>query len=261
MTAPLFEIQDLRVASAVGSPGAQPTPSQEPVEILKGVSLTIARGEIHAIVGPNGSGKSTLASTLLGSPNYVVTSGRILFKGDDITTWSPDVRAKAGLFLAFQCPQQIAGVSVLNFVRQALAARKPSEMSIMELRRHLMDWMTKLDLSPNFLERHANEGFSDYEMKRNELLQMAVLEPEMAIVDETDSDLDIDALKSMASGLQAIKQNQPELGLLMVSHHQRPFDHLEPDAVHVLADGRIVKSAGPELAFQAESKGFEGLHS
>jgi Fe-S cluster assembly ATP-binding protein len=248
MTVPLFEIDDLRVAV-------------DGAEILKGVSLVIQQGEIHALMGPNGSGKSTLASTLMGSPEYEVTAGRILFRGDDITSWDPDVRAKAGLFLAFQYPQEIAGVSVLNFLRQALSARKGIEMSVLELRLALMEWMDKLQMDASFIERYVNEGFSGGEKKRNEVLQMAVLEPEVAILDETDSGLDIDALVAVAEGVQAIRAERPDLGLLAITHYQRLLDHLRPDFVHVLLGGRIVASGGPEIASQLEADGYESFRS
>jgi Fe-S cluster assembly ATP-binding protein len=248
MTVPLFEIDDLRVAV-------------DGAEILKGVSLVIQQGEIHALMGPNGSGKSTLASTLMGSPEYEVTAGRILFRGDDITGWDPDVRAKAGLFLAFQYPQEIAGVSVLNFLRQALSARKGIEMSVLELRLALMEWMDKLQMDASFIERYVNEGFSGGEKKRNEVLQMAVLEPEVAILDETDSGLDIDALVAVAEGVQAIRAERPDLGLLAITHYQRLLDHLRPDFVHVLLGGRIVASGGPEIASQLEADGYESFRS
>ncbi|MEM8922631.1 MAG: Fe-S cluster assembly ATPase SufC [Actinomycetota bacterium] len=255
MAAPLFDIQDLRVApegDGDGQPGA-------PAEILKGLSLTVGAGEVHAIMGPNGSGKSTLAAALLGSPEYEVTGGRILFKGDDITDWDADVRGKAGLFLAFQYPQEIAGVSVLNFLRQALSARKGIEMSVLELRLSLMEWMEKLAMDASFMERYVNEGFSGGEKKRNEILQMAVLEPEMAILDETDSGLDIDALVAVAEGVQAVRAERPDLGILAITHYQRLLDHLQPDKVHVLYDGRIVASGGPELAVQLERDGYESF--
>jgi Fe-S cluster assembly ATP-binding protein len=248
MTVPLLEIDDLRVAV-------------DGAEILKGVSLVIQQGEIHALMGPNGSGKSTLASTLMGSPEYEVTAGRILFRGDDITSWDPDVRAKAGLFLAFQYPQEIAGVSVLNFLRQALSARKGIEMSVLELRLALMEWMDKLQMDASFIERYVNEGFSGGEKKRNEVLQMAVLEPEVAILDETDSGLDIDALVAVAEGVQAIRAERPDLGLLAITHYQRLLDHLRPDFVHVLLGGRIVASGGPEIASQLEADGYESFRS
>ncbi|MCP3992678.1 MAG: Fe-S cluster assembly ATPase SufC [Actinomycetia bacterium] len=249
MAVPLFEIEDLHVR----------TRNDVGVDILKGVSLTVGVGEIHALMGPNGSGKSTLASALLGSPDYEVTSGAIRFNGDDITDWAVDVRGKAGLFLAFQYPQEIAGVSVLNFLRQALSARKGIEMSVLELRLSLMEWMEKLGMDNSFMERYVNEGFSGGEKKRNEILQMAVLEPEMAILDETDSGLDIDALVAVAQGVQAVRAERPELGLLAITHYQRLLDHLKPDRVHVLYDGRIVASGGPELALQLERDGYESF--
>ena len=250
--APLFEIDDLHVSApaADGAPGT---------DILKGVSLVVEEGEIHAMMGPNGSGKSTLASVLLGSPEYEVTSGRIRFRGDDITEWDTDVRAKAGLFLAFQYPQEISGVSVLNFLRQALSARKGMEMSVLELRLSLMEWMERLDIDQSFMERYVNEGFSGGEKKRNEILQMAVLEPEMAVLDETDSGLDIDALKTVAAGVQAVRAERPALGTLAITHYQRLLDHLQPDHVHVLVDGRIVASGGPELAHRLETEGYESF--
>jgi Fe-S cluster assembly ATP-binding protein len=250
--APLFEIEDLHVAIAEGNEGAG-------AEILRGVSLTVLPGEVHAIMGPNGSGKSTLASTLLGSPEYRVTSGAIRFRGDDITTWDTEVRGKAGLFLAFQYPQEIAGVSVLNFLRQALSARKGMEMSVLELRLSLMEWMKRLEMDPAFAERYLNEGFSGGEKKRNEILQMAILEPEMAILDETDSGLDIDALRVVARGVQEVRKDRSELGILAITHYQRLLEHLQPDHVHVLMDGRIVASGGPELAHQLEVEGYESF--
>jgi Fe-S cluster assembly ATP-binding protein len=254
--APLFVIDDLHVST----PPVETDSGQEPgIEILNGVSLTVNAGEIHALMGPNGSGKSTLAAALLGSPEYEITSGRILFRGDDITEWDTDVRGKAGLFLAFQYPQEIAGVSVLNFLRQALSARKGIEMSVLELRLSLMEWMDRLSMDTSFMERYVNEGFSGGEKKRNEILQMAVLEPEMAILDETDSGLDIDALKTVAQGVRAIKDERPALGTLAITHYQRLLDHLRPDHVHVLIDGRIVASGGMELAAQLERDGYESF--
>src|SRR6195952_4552432 len=242
--APLFEIEDLHV-SADGN------------EILRGVSLTVGVGEIHALMGPNGSGKSTLASTLLGSPEYEVTSGRIRFKGDDITEWGADDRGKSGLFLAFQYPQAIPGVSVIDFLRQALSARKGFALSVLELRLSIMEWMERLDMDPAFADRYLNEGFSGGEKKRNEILQMAILEPEMAILDETDSGLDIDALRVVAEGVREVRADRPELGLLVVTHYQRLLDELQPTHVHLLIDGRIVDSGGMELATRVETDGFE----
>jgi len=251
MTTPLFEIKDLQVRTASGD--------DDGVKILKGVDLTIGVGEVHALMGPSGSGKSTLAAVLLGSPEYVVTSGRIRFKGDDITDWPTDVRGKAGLFLAFQHPQEIAGVSVLNFLRQALSARKGMDMSVLELRSTLMDWMAKLGMDSAFLECHVNESLSGEEKKRYEILQMAILEPEMAVLDETDSGLNIDALVAVATGVQAVRAEQPDLGLLAMTQHQRLLEHLKPDQVHVLNNGRIVASGGPELALTLERDGYESF--
>ena len=249
---PLFEIVDLRVSTvAEGNQGA--------VEILKGVSVAVGEGEVHALMGPNGSGKSTLASALLGSPEYEITSGQILFRGDDVTEWATDVRAKAGMFLAFQYPQEIAGVSVLNFLRQSLSARKGIEMSVLELRLSLMEWMERLDMDQSFMERYVNEGFSGGEKKRNEILQMAILEPEIAILDETDSGLDIDALRVVAKGVQEIRKDRPSMGTLAITHYQRLLDHLRPDRVHVLIDGRVAESGGPELALQLESDRYDSF--
>ncbi|HWJ97776.1 MAG TPA: Fe-S cluster assembly ATPase SufC [Acidimicrobiales bacterium] len=244
MATPLFETQDLHV-SADGN------------EILRGVSLCVGVGEIHALMGPNGSGKSTLASALLGSPEYEITSGRIRFKGDDITGWGPDDRGRSGLFLAFQYPQAIPGVSVINFLRQALSARKGFDLSVLELRLAIMEWMERLDMDPSFADRYLNEGFSGGEKKRNEILQMAILEPELAILDETDSGLDIDALRVVAEGVREVRKDRPELGLLVVTHYQRLLDELQPTHVHLLIDGRIVASGGMELAEKVEAEGFE----
>jgi len=252
MAEPLFRIEDLHVV-----PAGEPAPGRERTEILRGVDLTVDAGEVHALMGPNGSGKSTLASTLMGSPEYEVTAGRILFRGDDITDWDPEVRAKAGLFLAFQYPQEIAGVSVLNFLRQALSARKGIDLSMLELRLAIMEWMDRLDMDPSFADRYLNEGFSGGEKKRNEILQMAILEPEMAILDETDSGLDIDALKVVARGVNEVRAARPQLGVLAITHYQRLLEHLRPDRVHILVDGRIVASGGPELAERLEAEGYD----
>ena len=245
---PLFEIHGLR-ARPLGAPDAP--------EILKGIDLTVQPGEVHAIMGPNGSGKSTLASTLMASPEYEVTAGRLVFKGDDITDWDTEIRGKAGMFLAFQYPQQVQGVSVLNFLRQALSARKGIDLSMLELRLSIMEWMARLDMDPSFADRFLNEGFSGGEKKRNEILQMAILEPEIAILDETDSGLDIDALKVVAQGVQEVRRDRPDLGVVAITHYQRLLDHLEPDVVHILVDGRIVESGGMELAERLEQEGYD----
>ena len=248
MAPPLFEISGLHV-SVEGTP------------ILKGVDLVVDAGQVHALMGPNGSGKSTLANSLLGNPAYEVTSGRILFKGEDITDWPPDVRGKAGVFLAFQYPEEIPGVPVVQFLRQALSARRGMDLSVLELRVSIMEWMKKLGMDPAFGDRYLNEGFSGGEKKRNEVLQMAILEPEIAILDETDSGLDIDALGVVARGVQAVRQARPDLGVLVVTHYHRILDQLKPDVVHLLVNGRIVTSGGPELAVQIEQEGYEAWRS
>jgi len=245
---PLFQVEDLRVA--VGGH-----------EILRGVDLTVHDGEVHALMGPNGSGKSTLANTLLGNPDYEVTSGRILFRGDDVVSWPPDVRGKSGMFLAFQYPEEIPGVPVIQFLRQALSARKGIDLSVLELRLTIMDWMKRLGIDPSFGDRYLNEGFSGGEKKRNEILQMAILEPDLAVLDETDSGLDIDALKVVATGVQEVRAKRPDLGVLAITHYQRLLDHLQPEHVHVLIDGRIVRSGGPELGQQLSAEGYEAFRS
>ena len=246
VSAPLFEIHDLHVAADDGT------------EILKGLSLTVGPGEVHALMGPNGSGKSTLASALLGSPEYEITGGSIVFQGDDITDWSADVRAKAGLFLAFQYPQEFPGVSVLNFLRQAVHARTGEEVSVLDLRKSMLRWMERLNMDSSFADRYLNEGFSGGEKKRNEILQMALLGPDMAVLDETDSGLDIDALKVVASGVQEVRKVRTQMGVLAITHYQRLLDHLQPDRVHILLDGRIAESGGLELVERLEAGGYEG---
>jgi Fe-S cluster assembly ATP-binding protein len=241
---PLFEVDNLHVAV-------------DGVEILKGVDLVVGAGEIHALMGPNGSGKSTLANALLGNPAYQVTAGRVLFKGEDITGWPADVRGKAGMFLAFQYPEEIPGVPVAQFLRQALSARRGMDLSVLELRVSIMEWMKRLGMDPSFGDRYLNEGFSGGEKKRNEILQLAILEPELAILDETDSGLDIDALGVVARGVEAVRLARPELGVVVVTHYQRILTQLQPDFVHLLIEGRIVTSGGPELARRLEEEGYE----
>ena len=248
MTEPLFQIDGLR---------AKPVESVD--EILNGIDLVVRPGELHALMGPNGSGKSTLANTLLANPEYEVTGGRILYKGDDITDWPTDVRAKAGMFLAFQYPQEIPGVSVIQFLRQAASARKGIDLSVLELRLASMEWMTRLGMDSSFVDRYLNEGFSGGEKKRNEILQMAILEPELAILDETDSGLDIDALRTVARGIREIRTARPELGIVLITHYQRLLDELAPDHIHILIDGRIVASGGMELAERLERDGYESF--
>ena len=246
----LFRISDLHARPVTDD--TDPTD-----EILRGVTLSIAAGEVHAIMGPNGCGKSTLASTLLASPEYEVTSGDLFFKGDNITEWTTDVRAKAGIFLAFQYPQEIAGVSVIQFLRQSLSARKGIDLSVLELRLSAMDWMNRLGMDSSFVDRYLNEGFSGGEKKRNEIMQMALLEPDFAVLDETDSGLDIDALRIVAKGIREVRVDRPNMGILLITHYQRLLDELQPDHVHIMIDGRIVKSGGMEVAAELEKNGYE----
>ena len=231
--------------------------SAEGSQILHGVDLSLRSGELHALMGPNGSGKSTLANTLLGNPAYVVNGGRILFKGEDVTGWPTDVRAKAGMFLAFQYPEEIAGVPVVQFLRQAVSARAGEDRSVLEVRMAMMQWMERLGMDPAFASRRLNEGFSGGEKKRNEILQMAMLEPDLAILDETDSGLDVDALKVVAEGVQAVRDERSELSVLLVTHYTRILELLRPDVVHILVDGRIVEQGGAELAERLEAEGYE----
>ncbi len=249
----LFQVDGLH-ARPTTEPGATPAD-----DILRGLSLTVNAGEVHAIMGPNGSGKSTLGSALLGSPEYEVTSGSITFQGDDVTEWPTEERAKAGMFLAFQYPQEIAGVSVIQFLRAALSARKGVELSILELRLATMDWMKRLGMDSSFVDRYLNEGFSGGEKKRNEIMQMAILEPELAILDETDSGLDIDALRIVAQGIREVRTERPGMGVVLITHYQRLLDEIEPDHVHILVEGRIVQSGGMELVEQLERDGYDAF--
>jgi Fe-S cluster assembly ATP-binding protein len=229
-------------------------------EILRGVSLDIGAGELHALMGPNGSGKSTLAKTLLADPGYQVTAGRIRANGEDVTALSTAERAARGLFLGFQHPAEIPGVSVLNFLRQAMAARQGiQDLSVLEVRMALLDWTKRLGTDDRFAERYLNEGFSGGEKKRNEILQMALLEPDVAVLDETDSGLDIDALHVVARGIEAVRAGRPALGILLITHYRRILEHLTPDRVHILLHGRIVASGGPEIADRVEREGFDGI--
>ncbi len=230
-------------------------------EILKGVNLVIRKGEVHALMGPNGAGKSTLAYVLMGHPAYEVTEGEVLFKGQNILELDPEERAQMGLFLAFQYPVAVPGVTIANFLRAALNAKRKAqgqeEISILEFRKLLMEKLRLLKMDPAFAGRYINDGFSGGEKKRAEILQMAVLEPEFAVLDETDSGLDIDALRIVAQGINALRG--PERGFLLITHYKRILDHVRPDYVHVMVDGRIVASGGPELADELEAKGYEEL--
>ena len=229
--------------------------SVDDTEILKGVSLTIRRGETHAIMGPNGSGKSTLANVLLGHPSYEVTSGSITYRGEDITEAAPEERGQAGMFLGFQYPEEIPGVSVVNFLRTALSNKSDTDYTVLELRLKVAEAMTELGMDPSFADRYLNEGFSGGERKRNEILQMAVLEPEFAVLDETDSGLDIDALKIVAEGVERLRT--PERGFLIITHYQRMLDYITPDVVHVFVDGAIVESGDAALADRIEAAGYD----
>jgi Fe-S cluster assembly ATP-binding protein len=227
-------------------------------EILRGVNLSIDKGDIHAIMGPNGSGKSTLAYVLTGRPGYEVTQGKVLYKGEDIMGLAPDERAKHGIFLAFQYPTEVPGVSVVNFLRTAYNAIHPDEpKSAMEFRMFLQEKVDMLEIPTELVDRYVNQGFSGGEKKRNEILQMAVLGPELAIMDETDSGLDIDALKHVSAGVN--KLAGPEVGIMLITHYQRLLNYITPSSVHVLLGGRIVKSGGFELAEQLEAEGYAGL--
>jgi Fe-S cluster assembly ATP-binding protein len=245
MPKPLLELRNVH-AEAEGS------------SILRGVDLVVNEGEVHALMGPNGAGKSTLASVVMGHPGYRVTSGEILLRGEDISSWTADTRARAGIFLAFQYPEAISGVSVIQFLRQAIAARKGlDELSVLEVRLDLAEWMDRLGIDSAFAERHLNDGFSGGERKRNEVLQMALLEPVVALLDETDSGLDIDALKVVAKGVRTVREEHPTMGAVVVTHYVKLLDEIRPDFVHILVDGRIVHTGGAELAEAIDRDGYD----
>jgi Fe-S cluster assembly ATP-binding protein len=227
-------------------------------EILKGLSISLRAGEVHAVMGPNGSGKSTLSKVLAGHPGYTVSQGEVLFAGEDLLSFEPDERARKGLFLAFQYPQEIPGVSIMNFMRTALNTRREKDIPVAEFRKLLQQKMEMLEMDKSFATRFVNDGFSGGEKKRNEILQMAILEPRLAVLDETDSGLDIDALKIVANGVNRVLResaNQP--AVLVITHYHRILDHLKPDFVHVLYEGRIIKSGTRELALELESRGYD----
>ena len=239
-------IQDLRVS--IGDK-----------EIIKGLNLEFSQGEVHALMGPNGSGKSTLAKVMAGHPDYEVINGDILLDGTSILEMEPDERSRAGLFMAFQYPMEIPGVSNANFLRAALQARLPEgeELDATEFYQHLYEKMDLLEIRREFTARSVNEGFSGGEKKRNEILQLAMLEPTFAVLDETDSGLDIDALKVVAKGVNTIRG--PRIGILLITHYQRLLNYIIPDFVHVMSNGQIVRSGGKELALELESKGYDWL--
>jgi Fe-S cluster assembly ATP-binding protein len=240
----VLEVKDLRV-NVEGKP------------ILNGLSLTVPAGEVHAIMGPNGSGKSTLANTLMGHPRYDVTSGEIFLKGENVTHLPPNERAKRGMFLAMQYPTSIPGVTMVNFLRAALKAVHGKDVPVREFRERLFEAMAVLKMDESFARRYVNEGFSGGEKKRAEVLQMSLLRPAMAVMDETDSGLDIDALRTVSDGINALRNE--EMGILLITHYQRILNYVMPDHIHVLYNGRIVRSGGRELAAELEEKGYDWI--
>ncbi len=244
--APLLEINALR-ANVAGK------------EILTGLNLEVRPGEVHAIMGPNGSGKSTLANTLMGNPRYEVTGGEVRFLGELLDGLAPDERARKGLFLAFQYPVAVPGVTVVNFLRQAVNAVRGEEVPVREFRQELFQKMELLKVDRDFARRYLNDGFSGGEKKRAEMLQLAMLQPRMAVLDETDSGLDIDALRTVADGVNTLMNEN--MGLLLITHYQRLLNYIKPQFVHVLIDGRIVRSGGPELAEELEASGYDAIEA
>jgi Fe-S cluster assembly ATP-binding protein len=240
----LLKIDDLRV-------------SVEDKPILNGITLTVGPGEVHAIMGPNGSGKSTLANTIMGHPRYEVTGGHIYFKSQDITALGPDKRAQLGLFLAMQYPTAIPGVTMVNLLRAALKSVRGKDVPIREFRQLLQDTMALLRVDESFARRYVNEGFSGGEKKRAEVLQMGILRPALAVMDETDSGLDVDALRTVSEGINALRG--PDMSVLLITHYQRMLNYITPDVVHVLYRGQIVRSGDSELARQIEDQGYEWI--
>ena len=244
MTQSTLEIQDLHV-------------SIEDKEILRGVNLAVSKGEIHALMGPNGAGKSTLGNTIMGHPHYKVTRGDILYNGQSILKWTPDARARAGLFLSFQYPTTIPGVTMVNFLRQAVNAVRGKEIPVREFRTSLNEKMKLLKVPDEMVRRYLNEGLSGGEKKKAEILQMGVLQPQIAVLDETDSGLDVDALRTVAEGVNAL--SGPELGILIITHYNRILSYIRPDVVHVMIEGRVVRAGGADLANEIETRGYDWL--
>ena len=242
-----LEIQNLHVQIETGE------------EILHGVDLRVAKGETHALMGPNGSGKSTLANTIMGNPSYEITEGSIVLNGEDLTEADPDVRARAGIFMAFQYPATIPGVSVANFLRMAVNAGREEAIKVKEFGQLLRTNMEMLKIDPGVTKRYLNEGFSGGEKKRAEILQLAMLRPEIAVLDETDSGLDVDALRIVSEGVNQLRG--PDLGALIITHYTRILSYIRPEFVHIMLDGRIVREGGPELADQLEAEGYEGVRA
>ena len=231
------------------------TVAVEGKQILNGLDLTVNRGEVHAIMGPNGSGKSTLANALMGHPRYQVTGGEVLFKGENILGQTPDMRAQKGMFLAFQYPTSIPGVTMVNFLRQAMKAVRQEDVPVREFREKLLATLRLLKIDEDFARRYVNEGFSGGEKKRAEVLQMGILDPDLAIMDETDSGLDIDALRTVAEGVNAL--TTPKLGVVLITHYQRLLNYITPHFVHILYKGRIIESGGADLALKLEAEGYD----
>ena len=248
MSEPLLKIENLHAVVA-----------EDGTEILRGVNLEIGVGEIHAIMGPNGSGKSTLSKVLSGHPAYEVTEGAVTFRGRDLLELEVDERARAGIFLAFQYPVDIPGVSIANFLRTAVQANSGEEVDIFDFQEDLIERMSLLEMDTTFAERSVNEGFSGGEKKRNEILQLAMLKPAVAVLDETDSGLDIDALKTVSAGVNKLHEERPEMSFLLITHYQRILNYIRPDHVHVMVAGRIARSGGFELAEELEATGYEGF--
>jgi Fe-S cluster assembly ATP-binding protein len=241
-----LELKDLHVAA-------------EGKEIVKGISLALDRGEVHALMGPNGSGKSTLAFALMGNPTYTITKGTVSLNGEDVTALSPDKRAQKGLFLSFQYPSEISGVSVSNFLRTAYNSLKHKELNVLEFNKHLHEKMELLKIDQYFATRYLNEGFSGGEKKQTEILQMAVLEPKIAILDETDSGIDVDALKTIAHGINTITKNL-NMGILLITHYNRILQYIHVGKVHIMKAGSIIKSGGKDLADTIEKEGYEDIN-
>ncbi|MFT7647963.1 MAG: Fe-S cluster assembly ATP-binding protein [Candidatus Poriferisodalaceae bacterium] len=249
---PLFEVCALEVKAADGR------------QILHGVDLAIGRGEVHAIMGPSGSGKSTLAAALMGSPEFAITTGSIKLEGDDITRWDPDVRAKAGMFLAFQFPQEVGGVSVSNFLCQALSACAGRDVPAVDVYMGMQEWIGRLGIDPSILDRYLGEGLSGSEKTRNEILQLAILQPKLAILDATHSgsnpdELDRETLGFVANGIRAVRVERPEMGVLVTTRDQHLLHEIEPDYIHILADGKIMQSGGSAIGTALERDGYESF--
>jgi len=239
-----LEVKDLKVAI-------------DGKEIVKGISLNVDRGKVVALMGPNGSGKSTLAYALMGHPRYTITAGKIILNGEDITGMEADERAKKGLFLSFQYPQEIPGVSMSNFLRTAMNSMQEKPISVLDFQKLLKEKMQVLQVDKSFALRYLNEGFSGGEKKKAEILQLAVLQPKIAILDETDSGLDVDALKTVAQGVNVVRNK--DMGVLIITHYQRILNYITPDEVHIVVNGKIVKSGSKELALEIEEKGYKDI--